>query len=85
LKVSEYRALRRTFGPKMEEVAGDWRRLHNEELRSLYPPPGVIKAIELKRMRWPGHVARIGDKRNACKILVGKPERRRQYGILRRG
>jgi hypothetical protein len=66
LRVFENRVLRRMFGPKRDEVTGDWRKLHNEELHNLYSPP--------RRMRWPGHAARIGEKRNAYRILVGKPE-----------
>jgi hypothetical protein len=60
LRVSENRVLRRLFGPKREEVAGDWRRLHNEELRNLYASPNVIRVIKSRRVRWVGHVARMG-------------------------
>jgi hypothetical protein len=60
LRVSENRALRRIFGPKREEVAGDWRRLHNEELHNLYASPNIIKIIRWRRIRWAGHVARMG-------------------------
>jgi hypothetical protein len=68
--VFESRVLRRIFGTKREEVAGDWRRLHNEELHNLYASPNLIWTIK-RRMRWAGHVARMGYVRNACKILVG--------------
>jgi hypothetical protein len=62
------------FGPKMKEVAGLWRKLQNEELRNLYSSPNIIRMIKSGRMRWPGHVARIGKKRDAYKLLVGKSE-----------
>jgi hypothetical protein len=65
--------LRRIFGPKRDEVTGDWRKLHNEELRNLYSLPNITIMIKPRRMSWVGHVARIGEKRNACRILVGKP------------
>jgi hypothetical protein len=66
----ENRVLRRLFGPKREEVAGNWRRLHNEELHNLYASPNIIRVIKSGRMRWEGHVARMGDTRNAYNILV---------------
>jgi hypothetical protein len=78
--VFEKRVLRGIFGPKREEVAGSWRRLHNEELHNLYASPNIIKVIKSSRMRWFGHVARMGDKRNIHKILVGKPEKKRPRG-----
>jgi hypothetical protein len=81
----ENRALRRIFGPKGEEVAGGWRRLHNEELRNLYASPNVIRVIKRKRMRWAGHAARMGGMRNAYKIFARKPEGRRPLGKPRRG
>jgi hypothetical protein len=65
--VSENRVLRRIFGPKRDEVTGDWRELHNEELHKLYSSPNIIRMIKSRRMRWAGHVARIGDK----KIHIG--------------
>jgi hypothetical protein len=58
--VLENRVLRRIFGPMREEVAGGWRRLHNEELHNLYAPPNIIRVIKLRMMRWVGYVARIG-------------------------
>jgi hypothetical protein len=61
--------LRRIFGPKRDEVTGDWRKLHNKELHDLYSSPSIIRIIKSRRMRWAGHVARIGEKRNAYKIL----------------
>jgi hypothetical protein len=72
--VFENRVLRRIFGPKRDEVTGEWRKLHNEELRDLYPSPSIIRIIKSRRMRWLGHVARMGEKRNACRLLVGMPE-----------
>jgi hypothetical protein len=69
LRVFENRVLRRIFGPKRDEVRGEWRRLHNEEL-DLYSSPNIIRAIKL-RMRWVGHVARMREKRGAYRILVG--------------
>jgi hypothetical protein len=72
--------LRRIFGLKMEEVAGGWRRLHNEELHNLYASPNIIRAIEPSVMRWTGHVARIGDMRNIYNSLVGESEGKRILG-----
>jgi hypothetical protein len=66
--VFENRVLRRIFGPKRDEVTGEWRKMHNEELRDLYSSPSVIRMIKSRRMRWAGHVARMGAKRNACRI-----------------
>jgi hypothetical protein len=60
----ENRVLRRIFGPKREEVAGGWRRLHNEELHNLYDSPSIIRLIKLRRIRWAGHVARVAEVRN---------------------
>jgi hypothetical protein len=74
--VSENRVLRRIFGSKRDEVTGDWRKLHNEELHNLYSSPNIIRMIKSRRMRWAGHVARMREKRNAYRILVGKPEER---------
>jgi hypothetical protein len=72
--VFENRMLRRIFGPRSDEVTGDWRKLHNEELHNLYSSPNIIRMIKSRRMRWAGHVARMGETRNAYRILVGKPE-----------
>jgi hypothetical protein len=63
LRVVEDRVLRRIFGPKRDEVTGEWRELHNEELRDLYSSPSIIRMIRSRRMRWAGHVARIGGRR----------------------
>jgi hypothetical protein len=78
--VFENRVLRRIFGSKRDEVTGEWRKLHNEELRDFYSSPSIIRMIESRRMRWVGHIARIGAKRNAYRLLVGKPEGRRPLG-----
>jgi hypothetical protein len=69
--------VRRIFGPKRDEVTGDWRKLHNEELHNLYSSPNIIRMIKSRKMRWAGHVARMGEKWNAYRILVGKPEGKR--------
>jgi hypothetical protein len=75
--------LRRIFGPKRDEVTGGWRKLHNEELHGLYSSPSIIRVIEVRRMRWAGHVARMGEMRGAY-ILVGRPEGRKPLGRPRR-
>jgi hypothetical protein len=74
LRVFEKRVLRRIFGPKRDEVTGEWRKLHNKEFHDLYSSPSIIRIIKSQRMRWAGSVARIGEKRNAYRLLVGKPE-----------
>jgi hypothetical protein len=78
--VFENSVLRRIFGPKSDEVTGEWRKLHNKELHDLYSSPSIIRIIKSKRMRWEGHVARMGEKMNAYRLLVGKPERKRPLG-----
>jgi hypothetical protein len=65
-------------------VTGEWRKLHNEELHDLYSSPSIIRIIKARRMRWAGHVARMGEKKNAYRLLVGKREGRRPLGRLRR-
>jgi hypothetical protein len=75
--VFENRVLRRIFGPKRDEVSGEWRKLHNGELRDLYSSPSRVRMIKPRGMRWEGHVARMGEKRNAYRLLVGKPEVKR--------
>jgi len=74
MRVSENRVLRRIFGPKREEVTKGWIKLHNEELHNLYATTNIIRVIKSWRIRWLGHIARMGGKINAYKILVGKPE-----------
>jgi transcription termination factor 2 len=86
LRVFENRVLRRIFGPKRDEVTGEWRKLHNEQLHDLYSLASLIRIIKSRRMRWAGHVARMGDKRSAHRLLVGKrplgrPRRRRVDNI----
>jgi hypothetical protein len=78
--VFDNRVLRRMFGPKRDKVTGGWRKLHNEVLRNLYSLPSTIRMIKSRRMRWAGHVARLGEKRTAYRILVGKPEGKRPLG-----
>jgi hypothetical protein len=78
--VFENRVLRRIFGQKKDEVTGGWRKLHNEELHGLYCSPSIIRVIKARRMRWAGHVARMGEAKGAYNILVGKPEGRRPLG-----
>jgi hypothetical protein len=78
------RVLRRIFGPKRDEVTGEWRKLHIEELHYLYSSPSIIRIIKARRMRWAGHVVRMGENRNAYRLLVGKPEGRRPLGRSRR-
>jgi hypothetical protein len=72
--------LRRIYGPKRDEVTGEWRKLHNEELRDLYSSPSIIRIIKSRRMRWASHVARMGEKRNAYRLLVKKPYEERPLG-----
>jgi hypothetical protein len=78
--VFENRVPRRIFTPKRDEVTGDWRKLHNEELHNLYSSPNIIRMIESRRTRWEGHAARMGSKRKADRIFVGKPEGKRSLG-----
>jgi hypothetical protein len=78
--VFENRVLRRIFGPKRDEVTGEWRKLYNEELCNLYSSPSIIRIIKSRRMRWTGHVAQMGEKRNAHRLLVGKPEGKSPLG-----
>jgi hypothetical protein len=75
---------RRIFGPKRDEETGGWRKLHNEELHNLYSSPCIIRMIKSRRMRGAGHVARMGEKRDAYRILVGTPEGKRPLGKPRR-
>ena len=66
--------LRRIFGPRRDEVTEEWSRLHNEELNGLHSSPNIVRVIKSRRMRWAGHVARMGEERGAYRVLVGKPE-----------
>jgi hypothetical protein len=79
-RVFENRVLRRIFGPKRDEVTGDWGKLHNDKLHNLYSLSSIMRVTRSKRMRWERHVARMGEKRNACRILVGKPEGKKPIG-----
>jgi hypothetical protein len=78
------RALRRIFGPKRDEMVGGWRKLRNEELQNLNCSLSIIRIIKSRRLIWAGHVARMGEKRNACRILMGKPEVKRPLERPRR-
>jgi len=80
LRVFENMLLRRIFGPRRDEVRGEWRRLHNEELNGLYSSPNIVWVIKSRRMGWAGHVARMGEERGVCRVLVGKPEGKRPLG-----
>jgi len=79
LRLFENRVLRRIFGAKRDEVTGEWRKLHNEELNDLYCSPNIIHLIESGRMRWAGHVARMRERRGVYRVLVGKPEGKRLF------
>ena len=84
LKVFENRVLRRVFGPKRDEVTGEWRKLHNEELSDLYSLPNIVRVVKSRRMRWAGHVVRMGQGRGVYRVLVGKPEGKRPVGRPKR-
>jgi hypothetical protein len=80
LRVFENRVLRRIFGPKRDEVTGEWRKLHNDKLHNLSLSPDIIRQVKSRVMRWAGHVARMGEERKVYKVLVGKPEGKRPLG-----
>ncbi|KAJ4444245.1 hypothetical protein ANN_06036 [Periplaneta americana] len=84
LRVFENKALRKIFGAKRDEVTGEWRKLHNTELHALYSSLDIIRNIKSRRLRWAGHVARMGESRNAYRVLVGRPEGKRPLGRPRR-
>jgi len=84
LRVFENMVLRRIFRPRKDEVTGEWRRLHNEELSDLYSSANIVRLIKSRRMRWAGNVARMGEERGVYRVLVGKPEGRRPLGRPRR-
>jgi hypothetical protein len=79
LRVFENRLLRRVFGPKRDEVTGEWRNLHNE-LNDLYSVPTIVRVVKSRRMRWAGHVTRIGEESGVHRVLVGKPEGKEAVG-----
>jgi len=78
--VFENMALRRIFRPRSDEVMGEWRRLHKEELNDLYSSPNIVRVIKSRRMRWAWHVARMGEERGVYRVLVGKSEGKRPLG-----
>jgi len=84
LRVFENRVLRRIFGPKRDEVTGEWRKLHNEELNYLHCSPNIVRVIKSRRMRWAGHVARMGERRGVYRVLLEKHEGKRPLGRPRR-
>jgi len=77
LRVFDNMVLRRIFGPRRDDVTGEWRRLHNDELNDLYCSPNIVRVIKSRRMRLAGRVARMGEERAVYRVLVGKPEGRR--------
>jgi hypothetical protein len=83
LRVFGNRVLRRIFGPKREED-GSWRKLHNDEFHSLYSSPNIVRVIKSRRVRWTGHVARMGEGRGVYRVLVGRPKGKRPLGTPRR-
>jgi len=84
LRVFENMVLRGVFGPERDEVTGEWRKLHNEELRDLDSLPNVVRVVKSRRMRWEGHVSRMGEGRVVHRVLVGKHEQKRPLGRPRR-
>jgi len=84
LRVFENMVLRRIFGPRRDEVKGEWRRLHNEELNDLYSSPNIVRVIKSRIMRWAGHVAHMDEEREVYRVLLEKPEGKRRLGRPRR-
>ncbi|KAJ4438444.1 hypothetical protein ANN_14389 [Periplaneta americana] len=84
LRVFENKVLRKIFGTKRDEVTGEWRKLHNAELHALYTSPDIIRNVKSRCLRWAGHVAHMGESRNAYRVLVGRPEGKRSLGRPRR-
>ena len=83
MRVFDFRVLRRTFGPRREEVTGEWRKLHNVDLNYLYSSPIIVRVIT-SRKRWEGHIVRMGEKRGVYRVLVGNPEGKRPLWRPRR-
>jgi hypothetical protein len=84
LRVFENRVLRRVLGPKRDDVTGEWRKLHNEELSDLYSLQNIVRVVKSRRMRWAGHLARMGEGREVYRVLVRRPEGTRPLGRPRR-
>ena len=84
LRVFDNRVLSRVFGTKRDEVTGEWRKLHNEELSDMYSLPNIVRVVKSRRMRWAGHVARMGEEKGVYRVLVGKSEGKRPLGRPRR-
>jgi hypothetical protein len=84
VRVFENRALRGIFGPNKDEVTGEWRELHKEDLRDLHTSPSIIRIMKSRSRRWTGHVAQMGRKRNAYRLLLANPEGKRPLGSPRR-
>ena len=80
LRVFENMVWRRIFGPRRDEVTGEWRRFYGDELNDLYCSHNIVRVIKSRRMRWAGHVARMGKERVVYRVLVGKPEGKRPLG-----
>jgi hypothetical protein len=78
--VFENRVLRRIFGPEREEVAGGWKRLHNEKLHNFYPSSNIIRVLKARKIRWAGHEASVGETINTLKMLARKREGKRPFG-----
>ena len=84
LRMFKNMVLRGIFGLRRDEVTGDWRKLHNEELNDLYSSPNIVRVIKSRRLKWDGYVAHMGEERGVYRVLVGKPEERRPMGRPRR-
>ena len=80
----ENKVLRKIFGPKRDEITGEWRKLHNADLHALHSSPDIIRNLKSRRLSWAGHVARMEQFRNAYRVFVGKPESKRPLGRPRR-
>ena len=84
MRVFDKRVLRRIFGPKRDEIIGEWRKIYNEELNDLYCSPKIDRVIKSRIMRWAGHVERMGERRGVYRVLVGRPDGKRPRGRPRR-